>query len=276
MVRAPAREVLAPVAPGNFVRVTARAGAILAIGNADLVDDLLIWDQTARAAAAECDHCAERVESVRKCRAFREIAPELVPEIIRGMSSRSAGKGEEIVRQGDPGDSFFVLVRGRAEVWERDAYDPGTVKVNEIGPGDGFGEHALLTGGLRSATVRMTEDGELLVLAADDYRQLVANRVLHEIDADVVPDLISHGHQLLDVRYDEEHEESRIPDSRLIPLQRLRQRVAELDSETPYIVYCRSGKRSAVAATLLGQFGIHALSLRGGITGWPFATESDF
>jgi CRP/FNR family transcriptional regulator, cyclic AMP receptor protein len=52
-----------------------------------------------------------------------------------------------IVRQGDPGESFFVVLEGQAKV------RVGTRTVNRLMPGDHFGEISLLDGGVRSATV---------------------------------------------------------------------------------------------------------------------------
>ena len=44
----------------------------------------------------------------------------------------------------------------------------------------------------------------------------------------------------------------------------------ELNPEKNYVVYCRSGKRSAVAALLLKQYRLNAVSLKGGINAWPY------
>ena len=74
----------------------------------------------------------------------------------------------------------------------------------------------------------------------------------------------------MDVRYEEEHEDEHIPGCKLIPLPDLRSRQHELDADKDYVVYCRSGKRSAVAALLLKQYRLNAVSLKGGINAWPY------
>ncbi len=61
--------------------------------------------------------------------------------------------GDEIVRQGEPADAFFVVVHGRARVYQTtEAGDE--LPLNLLQPGDSFGEIALLEGGTRSASVR--------------------------------------------------------------------------------------------------------------------------
>lgn len=67
------------------------------------------------------------------------------------------GPLECIVRQGDPGSSLFVVLRGKVEVFV--GSDGGAeAKIAELGPGDSFGEMSLMTGEPRSATVRAAGD----------------------------------------------------------------------------------------------------------------------
>ncbi|GBD07714.1 Thiosulfate sulfurtransferase PspE [bacterium HR21] len=74
----------------------------------------------------------------------------------------------------------------------------------------------------------------------------------------------------LDVRTPPEFAEGFIPGARLIPLQELPARLAELQSlrSKTFIVYCRSGNRSARATALLRARGFHAVNMRGGIREW--------
>jgi len=75
--------------------------------------------------------------------------------------------GETIIAQGDHGDAFFLLLEGAARV-ERDG-----VLVGRLGPGDSFGELALLDPAPRAATVVAEADTELAVLGARMFRVLV-------------------------------------------------------------------------------------------------------
>ena len=74
---------------------------------------------------------------------------------------------------------------------------------------------------------------------------------------------------LLDVRNPEEIAICRIAGSTVIPLPELPNRLAELDRDTPMIVHCKSGVRSAKAIALLNEAGYRGLrNLQGGILAW--------
>jgi sulfur-carrier protein adenylyltransferase/sulfurtransferase len=80
---------------------------------------------------------------------------------------------------------------------------------------------------------------------------------------------------LLDVRQPEEHEESRIPGSRLIPLPLLPNALGELDRKKDTILYCSMGGRSAAAAQFLAVRGFeHVFQLQGGLDAWEDATAA--
>lgn len=76
---------------------------------------------------------------------------------------------------------------------------------------------------------------------------------------------------LLDVRQPEEHAEVHIPNSILIPLGELEERIDELDEyrDKELIVYCRSGNRSGQACMFLDMMGFeNTVNLRGGMLSW--------
>ena len=79
-----------------------------------------------------------------------------------------AGAGDVIVRQGAPADKFFILVEGEAEV-VRDGQT-----IDTLGPGQLFGEVAIMRDLPRSATVRAVADCKLLGLEREAFRDLIA------------------------------------------------------------------------------------------------------
>ena len=78
--------------------------------------------------------------------------------------------GAAVVRQGDPGDAFYLVVRGTFGIYVAGAGHLGETRINTLGPGAPFGEMALLSGRPRSATVRA--DGGAEVLRLDRARFL--------------------------------------------------------------------------------------------------------
>jgi small-conductance mechanosensitive channel/CRP-like cAMP-binding protein len=85
------------------------------------------------------------------------------------------GSGEIICREGDTGDSFFVLLRGAVEVVAQGANGRETHVADLHAPAF-FGEMALLTGEARSATVRAQGDAELLIVERAGFEALFKTR----------------------------------------------------------------------------------------------------
>ena len=82
--------------------------------------------------------------------------------------------------------------------------------------------------------------------------------------------MMDEEHLLLDVRTQEEYDAGHIADAVLIPVDELSDRMSEIevDQDTPILVYCRSGNRSAVASDLLVNAGFNQVyNLLGGYNG---------
>ena len=92
---------------------------------------------------------------------------------LRERAVRAVESGETIVAQGEPGDAYYVILSGEAEVWVTDPFTDETSRATVLGAGDGFGEEALLLEGNRTATVTMISPGRLLVLGQPDFDRLL-------------------------------------------------------------------------------------------------------
>jgi MFS family permease len=106
------------------------------------------------------------VHRLERLRAIPFLAP--LPEVTleqlgRAVSEEPMQAGDEIVRQGEPGDRFYVIDSGSAEVLVDGR------PAASLGPGDYFGEIALLRDVPRTATVRARENGLLLTLTHDAF-----------------------------------------------------------------------------------------------------------
>jgi CRP/FNR family cyclic AMP-dependent transcriptional regulator len=93
------------------------------------------------------------VESLREVPLFRDLSNRDLKRLAGSMSEMKFGSGETVVSQGKGGVGFFVILDGRAKV-SQDGEDRGT-----LGPGDFFGEMALIDGDDRAASV--VADGDL-------------------------------------------------------------------------------------------------------------------
>lgn len=256
------------------IELTAKTAVVACVVDGEGIDELMSFDTLIANASASDALSMQALERARRSPAFRRVPLECVEEAFHRMAHVTAAVGTEVIRQGEPGELFYVIVSGKAEVWRIGLYDDAPQQVDELGPGDSFGEEALITNGTRSASVRISANAELLTLKKADFQALISQQMVEEVEPAVANTMVESGYRLLDVRYAEEHEDHHIPGCHLVPLPELRARIDELDRTARWVVYCRSGKRSAVAALLMRQKGISAVSLRGGINNWPYATAS--
>jgi CRP/FNR family transcriptional regulator/CRP/FNR family cyclic AMP-dependent transcriptional regulator len=95
---------------------------------------------------------------------FEGVAPEDRIALAKAAAIRTFRRGETIVEQGQPGDAFYVIARGRVAV-AIVAPDGREVVLTSLGEGDHFGEMALLDDAPRSASVIAQEKSELAILS---------------------------------------------------------------------------------------------------------------
>ena len=86
---------------------------------------------------------------------------------------------------------------------------------------------------------------------------------------------IEEGYIILDVRAQEEYDESHIPGAILIPHTEIDAKAEEVltDKDQLILVYCRSGRRSKIAAEALVELGYTNIKEFGGIIDWPYEVE---
>jgi CRP-like cAMP-binding protein len=100
---------------------------------------------------------------------FASLGEEDLAQISEWLEVRSAEPGQRVVLEGASGYSFFVIQDGTAEA-NRD----GEV-IGSLGPGDFFGERAILDSGRRMADVIATSPMRLFAMFGTDFRQLQTN-----------------------------------------------------------------------------------------------------
>jgi rhodanese-related sulfurtransferase len=103
---------------------------------------------------------------------FRDLPRENLDEIARAVEERVVPPNTAIFREGDPGDNFYIIRSGRVRVFKRNEAGMGR-DLSILGPGDSFGEIALLTGEPRSADVEALEETSLMVLSKDRFDRIL-------------------------------------------------------------------------------------------------------
>jgi CRP/FNR family cyclic AMP-dependent transcriptional regulator len=103
---------------------------------------------------------------------FSDLAPEDLERISRVAVPRSYPKGVRVFHEGDHSDACYIVRSGDLRV-TREHSDGRAIALATLGPGDIFGELAMLDGEARSASVEALSDCELLALPAGDVRALL-------------------------------------------------------------------------------------------------------
>jgi predicted MFS family arabinose efflux permease len=121
-------------------------------------------------------------ELLRRCPVFAPLPLATSEDLARRLVHVEVAAGTEVITQGDIGDRFYVIAAGSVEVFE-----DGLFRRRQ-GPGESFGEIALLRDVARTASVRAVEDTELLALDREPFLLAVTGHADSRFAADDVAD----------------------------------------------------------------------------------------
>jgi CRP-like cAMP-binding protein/rhodanese-related sulfurtransferase len=206
-------------------------------------------------------------------KAFHKIPPANIQAVFMRLQRVDYRAGEVVIKQGDVGDYFYVVVKGICSVARETPLNRDGVKLAELKMGDTFGEEALISNVKRNATITMVTDGTLMRLAKDDFRTLLHEPLLEWVDYEGAKRIAAEGGQWVDVRLPSEFEHYRAEGAINIPLHSLRLKLKALDRNRHYIVCCDTGRRSSACAYILAERGFHASVLRGGLGATELASR---
>ena len=114
-------------------------------------------------------HDALRIcEFLRPIDLFKALTPQQLTDVAEHMQKRHFAAGETIIREGQPGEEFFLISDGEVEVIRADH------EVARLGPGDFFGEVALISGEPRNATVVAEGGVDAYALGKTDFQTALA------------------------------------------------------------------------------------------------------
>jgi CRP-like cAMP-binding protein len=108
-----------------------------------------------------------KVELIKRVPLFSHCSKKELGLVAQIADEIDLAEGKTLMREGDRGREFFVLVEGSADVRRRNR------KVNTLGGGDFFGEIALVSQRPRTATVTTTSPVRALVVTEQSFRSLL-------------------------------------------------------------------------------------------------------
>ncbi|MCW9014336.1 MAG: cyclic nucleotide-binding domain-containing protein [Gammaproteobacteria bacterium] len=263
------------------VTATARTDAIIFKVDGNLIDVMLTWDQTGSYQVTEFGVGSgngddDWMTRILQTEAFHRIPPANIQAIFMRMESIPVKAGETIIKQGEDGDYFYIVKKGRCLVTRSMPDQPKGIKLAELKDGDTFGEEALISSANRNASVTMLTDGLLSRLAKTDFLELLNEPLLNWVNYAEAQKLIDEqGAQWLDVRLPAEHQADAIKNDIHIPLIFLRMKADSLNNDHPYIIYCDTGRRSSAASFLLNERGLTTYILTDGVGSVPAEARTE-
>lgn len=182
--RSVARESMVPATASMFsvAQIGTALGAVIAILLVETVDvtvtlvaigavsalvTVLAWPLLRRASELSPDDAA-KLKIIRATPILTPLPGLALEQLARAATHLEVAAGSEVIRQGDHGDTFYMIAAGIADV----AVDGR--KVATLGPGGSFGEIALLHDMPRTATVTAREDADLIVVDAAEFRSALS------------------------------------------------------------------------------------------------------
>jgi len=238
--------------------------------DASLLDVMLTWDQSGRFEVGELTSSGaakdgDWMTKLLQMRVFQLIPPSNLQAMFMRMQEVRVDPGQVVVRQGEPGDFFYVIMEGRCMV-TREAPNQKAMRLAELDSGSCFGEESLIADAERNATVTMLTRGRLMRLSKQDFRLLLNDPIARRLAYDEAQKLVQAGKaKWLDVRLPSEYQRAHLPDSINLPLYMLRMKLSALDPQQTYIAVCDTGRRSSVAVFVLSEKGFDAYTLENGL-----------
>ena len=116
-------------------------------------------------------------DALRACGLFTQADEATIDALAAALRIRRFRKAETIFHQGDPGDALFIVASGSVKVVLPSDEGAESAIVAILGPGEFFGELAILDGAPHSATIVAIEPTETLVLHRDEFLRLIDSQV---------------------------------------------------------------------------------------------------
>ena len=197
---------------------------------------------------------------------FNRLPPSVVRDVFARLENFPCTPGQFLVREGEPGSHYYLIAEGRCVVTREPLPGAPRQPLAVLGPGDAFGEEALLSGNPRNASVAMLGPGRVMRLPKPDFLALLRDTLLKDVGWEDAQTRVARGAAcFVDVRGEQESRARPFAAARQMPLRSLRAQALKLDRRLDYIVCCEDGTRAAAGAFILASLGFHARVLVGGL-----------
>ena len=194
---------------------------------------------------------------------FRKLPAASVRVLLEQIDKISVSKGEQIIRQGDPGDYYYIVDSGTCLVTRKENPLTPPVTLAELGPGEAFGEEEMVTGSTRNANVTMSSDGELLRLKAETFADVVRDALVDKVPHKMAERMRGDGAVWVDVRDKVDFDNTAHFEPAInLPLSSLRETCHKaLPKDKSLLVCANEESVASVATLLLVQRGFDAVCL---------------
>ncbi len=241
----------------------------------DLVDTMLIWAESASSKNEEVimsgndiitidtDELKNKMQHLPN---FRKLPAANIDRLLEKMEPIRVDAGEVVIRQGDEGDYFYFIEKGKVLVTVNDKNRGGPTDIAHLGEGSTFGEAALISNAPRNATVSMQTSGILLRLTKDNFLKLMQSPVQNWLNYTDAMDNIAKDATWIDSRSSADFNKHHLAGAINIPINEAHRRSQDLDTNATYICYCQTGRRSSAVAFILSQYAIDVMVLQDGLS----------
>ena len=248
--------------PNNRTRMVAASSVSVLCVDAELLDFLLNWGADDGFVVDEINtgEANEWVDGLLQNDAILSLSPQSIQILMSVVEPVEVHVNEVVFNQGDKPDYYYIVSRGACAVTRRVEGCEKLIELARLGPGDAFGEEALIANSVRGATVSMSENGLLLRLDQRNFKELLEQSLVNNITDERAGRLKASGALVLDL----------CPAGAFsaggsainVPYTELRSRIDSLDKNKKYIVVSDDNDLSAVGAFLLSKKGFKVYLLK--------------
>jgi CRP-like cAMP-binding protein len=183
------------------------------------------------------------------------LSTSVLQELFLKLEDVEFAKGEIIVEKNSPGDYFYIVKSGVAQVLT-EPRGPYQGQSFELTAGDYFGDEALIADTVRNATVIMITDGLLGCLQVEPFNCLIKQNLVIPLSGESNEN--TDRFKYVDVRLPLEYRHAHFEGAENIPISHLRKKMDYFNFNDTYVITADGGRRSELATYLLRQAGINS------------------